>query len=267
MENPELKNKPLIEAIFELRWQLRPIIPVETSFPPGTAVPLHDPYYRLLLGSFYNQVQKQYPVYEQLPSANVPEELASYIAQYRFRVGDNQWPLIQLGPGILTVNSTEDYKWELFCPRIKEAVAFLREAYPQPEQLQFQGFMLRYLDSVDFDMATGDTRSFLEENLKLSFNIPNSLLLKDRIETNPVALLWQSAFQCSNPKGIFTLRVTNGQVNNVPALIWETVVESRDADVPSQEKYEDWLSAAHKIVSHCFLEMINGPLKRRFSGE
>jgi uncharacterized protein (TIGR04255 family) len=230
-------------------------------------LPLHDPYYRLLVGSFYNQVQKRYPKYEQLPSANVPEELASHTAQHRFRVGENQWPLIQLGPGILTVNSTEDYKWELFCPRIKEAIAFLRKAYPQPEQLQFQSFMLRYLDSVDFDTAAGDTRHFLEENLKLSLDIPDSLFLEDRIKTNPIALLWQSAFQCSSPKGIFSLRVTNGQVNNTPALIWETMIESREADVPSQEEYEDWLSSSHEIVSHCFFKMIEGSLKRRFSGE
>ena len=264
MENPVLKNKPLVEAIFELHWELKSIVP---NIANNVMTPLQDPHYRRLIGRFENAVHEKYPIYEQLPTANVPEELVSYTAQHRFRSEENQWPLIQLGPGVLTLNSTKDYKWESFCPRVIEAIGLLKKAYPKTEDLKIQRFMLHYVDAVKFSIEESNAYNFLKENLKLGFDIPSSLFLENHVKTNPIGLQWQSAFQCLQPKGTFVLRVANGLVDNDPALIWETIVESQGADVPSQETYSVWLSAAHELASHCFFNMIEGQLERRFSGE
>jgi hypothetical protein len=53
MPRQDLKNKPLVEAILELRWAL------STTEIPGAA---EDPNYRLLLGRFSERVQKEYPI-------------------------------------------------------------------------------------------------------------------------------------------------------------------------------------------------------------
>jgi uncharacterized protein (TIGR04255 family) len=264
MENPTLENKPLVEAIFEMRWRLSP-------FGVGASAemerPKEDPYYRLLIGSFYERIKNKYPAYEQLPTAKVPETLMNYIVQHRFRVAENEWPLVQLGPGILTVNSTKDYKWESFFPRVIEAVAALEETYPKKEVFHPQSFTLRYLDAVSFDMETDNAYQFLRENLKLNFEMPSNLFLENHVKTEPKALQWHFAFQCHKPKGNFVLRIVNGMTNDKPALVWETMLESREQDIPSPESYKAWLSSAHELASHCFFKMIEGPLERRFTGE
>jgi uncharacterized protein (TIGR04255 family) len=65
-----LKNKPLIEAIFESRWEL-----VEPS--PEMKV---DPHYKILIGRLYGKISDEYPSREQsreqLPTATMPDEIA-----------------------------------------------------------------------------------------------------------------------------------------------------------------------------------------------
>ena len=51
----EHKNKPLVEAIFELRWALQEV--------SGRQV---DPYCPIMLGEFFSAVKDQYPHWEAL---------------------------------------------------------------------------------------------------------------------------------------------------------------------------------------------------------
>ena len=93
-----LKNKPLIEAIFEIRWKL------QEGPEKGMRI---DPHYKLLIGRIYEKIKDKYTFHEQLPTASMPDEIAGYIIQHRFRKKENEWPLIQLGPGIITLNDTK----------------------------------------------------------------------------------------------------------------------------------------------------------------
>jgi uncharacterized protein (TIGR04255 family) len=94
-----LRNKPLLEAIFELRWELQ-------EQAPGLKL---DPHYKILIGSLYDRVKDEYPFHEELPTATIPDEISGYIVKHRFRKSENGWPLIQLGPGVVTLNDTEGY--------------------------------------------------------------------------------------------------------------------------------------------------------------
>ncbi|WP_407951062.1 TIGR04255 family protein, partial [Parvibaculum sp.] len=118
MSYPELKYKPLVEAIFEIRWKIHQKVPGITA----------DPHYRLLLGRLYDRLQSQYPEHEQLETANIPDEMSGHLPQHRFRTGPNDWPLVQLGPGICTVNDTSKYKWEDYRGRVVDAKVKLFDA-------------------------------------------------------------------------------------------------------------------------------------------
>ena len=109
----ELPNKPLVEAIFELRWKLRELAP---------QMPAHDPGFRIALGRYYDMVRKDYPAMVDLPTSQVPEDMTAYAVRHQFRVKEDKWPLTQLGPGILSVNETDGYTWETFKPRLEAAV-------------------------------------------------------------------------------------------------------------------------------------------------
>ena len=58
MEKIILENKPLIEAIFEVRWSL-------TEVMPNINV---DPAYKILIGRFFDKINKDYPFHEPIDS-------------------------------------------------------------------------------------------------------------------------------------------------------------------------------------------------------
>ena len=258
MSPKELKHKPLVEAILEVRWKLQGEVPGGQT----------DPHYKILLGRLFDRMLKEYPVHEQLPTANIPDEFVGYVVQHRFRVADNSWPLVQVGPGIFTLNSTSDYKWSDFLPRALTAVNQLYDAHPKSENLKITNIVLRYIDSTGFDFVNRNTFEFLRDKLKIDISLPNNFFEGTNVETFPSSLTFQSSFKCDKPKGIINVGLATGQNNNAPALIWETTVESAGGDLPEMPgAFESWIEAAHAITNDWFFKMIEGELKRSFSCE
>jgi hypothetical protein len=64
--NP-LKNKPLIEAIFEFRWR-----PQEPEVKPNT-------HHKIPISKMYDKISDEYPFHEQLPTPTMPDEIAGYV--------------------------------------------------------------------------------------------------------------------------------------------------------------------------------------------
>ncbi|MBM4349940.1 MAG: TIGR04255 family protein [Deltaproteobacteria bacterium] len=254
----ELKNKPLVEAIFEVRWKLQ-------GAPPA---PVIDPHYKLLLGRLFDRFLQDYPEHEQLPAASIPDDFVGHIIQHRFRVAANKWPLVQVGPGIFSVNSTGDYIWPVFRLRVVTALEKLYDAHPKVTDLKLTNIILRYIDAENFDYMSENAFDFLRDMLKLNISLPVNLFSGTEVENRPTGLLSQCSFKCRKPKGIVTIRFATGQKNNVPAIVWETIVESATDDLPNMPKdFTDWIDAAHQITDNWFFEMIKGELERRYSGE
>ena len=254
----ELKYKPLVEAILEVRWMLQ-------GTPPGPQV---DPHYKLLLGRLFDRMITDYPEHEQLPAANIPDELVGHVVQHRFRVAANSWPLVQIGPGVFTVNSTADYKWLDFRPRVLSATAKLYDAHPKVGDLKITNLILRYIDAVDFDYVGDNVFGFLRDKLKMNISLPESLFISTGGQNKPNKLVCQYSFKCEKPQGLINIRFATGQKSHTPAVVWETAVETTGEDLPEMPKaFEGWLDAAHKITSDWFFKMIEGELERRFSGE
>lgn len=254
----ELKNKPLIEAIFEVRWHL------EGKKPD----PQIDPNYKLLLGRLFDRMLKDYPEHEQLATANMPDELFGHIVQHRFRVAPKSWPLVQVGPGIFTVNSTAEYKWPDFRRRVLSAIKKLYNAHPKINDLKINQLVLRYIDAIDFDYDAGNVFEFLKEKLKIDISVPDDLFKGNSIGNSPSGFTWQCSYKCEKPNGNVHMRFATGQREKTPALIWETTVESTGDGLPKTLRdYNGWIDAAHKITDDWFFKLIKGDLERTFSGE
>ena len=86
-ESHDLANKPLVEALFELRVEAR------QNATRGTTA------FRLLFGRYYERIRASYPEAEDLPSSAVPEIMTPYVVRHRFRASKEKWPVTQLGPG------------------------------------------------------------------------------------------------------------------------------------------------------------------------
>ena len=256
MAERQLKNKPLIEAIVELRWQLED---------RGLGQE-HDPHYKLLLGRLFDRLQPEYPEHEELPTASIPDELVGHIVQHRFRTAANAWPLVQLGPGIITLNSTSDYAWSEFRRRAIVVVQQLYGAHPKSAGLRVGNLVLRYVNAVNFDVAEANAFEFLRDKLKIGIDLPKTLFNATQVTSNPKLFMWQSAFQCTQPSATVTLKFASGQREGEPAIIWETTVQASSEDVPSLPgQFENWIDAAHKLADDWFFKLIEGELERRFS--
>lgn len=251
-----LKNKPLVESIFELRWNLQ-----EPT--PGIKV---DPHYKILIGRIYDKLKDEYQFHEQLPTASIPDEIAGYVVQHRFRKDKDKWPLIQIGPGIITVNDTEGYVWEHFEKRIIRAVNTLFEAYPVSKNgLNVNNLVLRYIDAVDFNFEKDDIFGFLREHMKITVNLYSNLFESTGVEKLPLGFDWRFSFRSSKPKGAVYLRFVRGKKKESDALIWETMVQSVSEEVPEiPAEMDEWLNNAHDLTDDWFFKLIEGELLGRF---
>jgi len=256
MEKIILKNKPLAEAIFELRWELKEI-------QPGVRI---DPYYKILVGRVYERINKDYPYYEQLPTATMPDTIAGYIVQYRFRKNKDKWPLVQIGPGLITLNDTEGYKWDDFEKRISELTTVLFESYPDAgENLKVNSLLLRYIDAIEFDYERDDIFSFLREKMKVNIKINEEIFKETNVSERPVEFDFRFSFPSTEPKGVIHMRVVKGKIKTSDALLWETMVNVIGKDVPQEKnKIFDWVRSAHKLTHKWFFKIIEGDLQKRF---
>jgi len=251
-----LKNKPLLEAIFELRWELQE---------PQTGMKI-DPHYKILIGRVYDRVHNEYPFHEQLPTATMPDEIAAYVVQHRFRKDRDKWPLIQIGPGIMTLNDTDGYVWDDFEKRIISVLGTLFESYPEAEKnLKINGLLLRYIDAIEFDYGKDNIFNFLKEKMKITVNLHEKLFEETGVNMLPLGYDLRFSFPSTKPKGAVLLRFSRGKRKEVDALIWETMVQSIAEDAAkAKEDIATWIKGAHDLVHDWFFKIIEGELLKRF---
>ena len=255
-EKTELPHKPLVEAIFELKWDLSSINELGGV----------DPNYKLLVGLLFNRLKDHYPYHQALAQASMPEEISSHIVQHRFRTKKNHWPLVQIGPGIATLNDTDSYDWKDFQAGISELVTALYEVYPDSDHsIRPVGLLLRYIDAIEFDFDKKNLFEFLRDHLKLDVKFDEELFENSPTSNHPIACDLRFRLPLSSPPGSAFLRFARGEHRGRPALIWETQVIARPDVVP--ESLDDicaWTAAAHEFTHSWFFKTLSPELLKRF---
>lgn len=250
----ELPNKPLVEAICELRWRVDP----EKG----------DPNYSLFVGRLYSQLDKKYKFHQQLPASMIPEQLAGSIPQHMFRVGKDEWPLIQVGPGLVTLNETEKYTWPDFNERSKELINAVFKAYPKPEEMKVTNLFLRYIDAIKIDGISSNILNFVKDKLKVELFIPENLYEGEVVVKRPRSFNFNITHNTKKPKGIINLKLSSGMQKGHRAIILELVVLSEGNDVPVLPNYfSSWIKDAHKITDDWFFKLIEGELEHDYAGD
>ncbi len=256
MNNKVLKNKPLVEVILEVQWEL-------TKGAPGLQI---DPHYKILIGRLFDKIQDDYPVHEQLQTATIPDEIIGRTVQHRFRQSKDGWPLIQIGPGVMTVNETEKYIWSEYKMRCIKAIEALYSSYPS-DDIKISSVILRYIDAIEFDFVNENIYEFLSSKMNLNLNIPEKLFEKG-IEKRPRGINWQSSYSSSQPKGMMDLHVFSGHKQDKLALLWETIFRTTGSDLPElPSDFESWIDQSHELTDHWFFTLIEGELEGIFSNE
>ena len=255
MTMAKLRNPPLIEAIFELRWELE-------EKANGS---LYDPYTKILPGKLFAKIESEYPFYEELPTAEMPDEISAYIVKYRFRKDEISWPLVQLGSGIITLNDTENYEWGVFFEKITLLIESFLEVQPKENDLIFNDISLRYVDALPFNFERDNVLEFLKNKLNIVSEIPNALLDDLDISDCPRSVNLSYSFPISKPIGNLNIRFGRGRTNDQDSLVWETVVELNDLEqIGGKDSILKWVEEAHTLTHNWFFKLVDTELLEEF---
>jgi len=248
-----LTNKPLIEAVLELKW--KPALSKEANGVDGDL--------RLFLGRFRDIVAGEYPAFEVLGAAAMPEQMTPNIAQYRFRRGENSWPLVQLGSGLLTLNDTGGYNWNEFRERAIKITDVLFRTYPS--RLDITAMELHYINAAYGDFEKQDVVSFLKDKFRIGISLPQELFERTDVGKAADQFALQAAFSSQSPKGSLRLSLGKGKANDRDAIVWTTVVHTSSEQLPRlPEEFPKWLESAHYLAEDWFFKLIDGELLKEF---
>lgn len=151
----KLPKAPLLEVIFELRWQIKQKSDLNK--------------YQYLIGDLYSLIKDTYPVRESLAPPEVPTDILINNPVHRFRTATNQYPLVQVGPGVLTLNTTDDnYYWSEFYDWAQTLNQRFFSVFPI-ETETFNANLL-YLDFFKFDFKNDNVNDFINESFNININ-------------------------------------------------------------------------------------------------
>jgi len=160
------------------------------------------------------------------------------------------WPVLQLGPGIFTVNETElNYDWtKTYFPLIDRALDWVHEAYDGNLRINYAS--LRYVDSVklkDYGFD-GMWQEFIQKHFNFAFvnNFNSRGLIK--------GIQFDQYFELEDKSELY-ISMNSGKYRKTEeeALIWQTaVLKSGKFEKDSLIR---WVKDAHSITSDLFKEM------------
>ncbi len=245
----KLPNAPLQEVIFEIRWAL---------MPGKESGQLIDEEFELASGRLSSILEQKFPYYRRIIPQNISEQLMHYNVVHQYWTGENKWPVIQLGPGIFTINCTDDeYFWENYQKLIQEGVAWLDKAYKSPLNILFAS--LRYIDEIKIDDYGGiesGWKNFINTHFNFEYhNHFNTLGKQTQIQVN-------QTFQLKDGSDL-QVQFSNGIKNNKETLVWQTAILKKTSF--NREHLFLWTENAHRVTHKLFKEMIKPNLYDSFS--
>lgn len=239
MSRHKLKNAPLQEVVFELFWEL----PLLSSGQPS------DPGFDFAQGKFAARMEEgHFPIKKRLIPEDLPFKLLPGL-YFQFWRDEQTWPVVQFGPGLVTVNDTEkNYTWkDNFVSNILFAINSLQHSYERGLNIKLA--RLKYIDAVEFDPNAESAADFAARNLNIQ--LQNLFQAKGILRDVNIVQTFDL-----EQETVLRLHVGNGFLNHTekPAIVWVTEIEASSLTF---DNLFPWLEYAHDIVSKTFINMLN----------
>lgn len=256
-ETPPLLHPPLLEVIFEVRWEL------ETD---SQSSRMRDPSYPMMYGRLYERLKKDFPIVEDLPSTQAHPEATPFVPRHRMRKEKNGYPLVQVGPGITTVNYAKGYSWANFKTLVLRLIESVTDLYPtEGATLNFIKSEIRYVNGIRFDIARENPLAFLEEKLHTKIELDPEFFTRNGLHERPNALGLNLAYTLEKPMGNLAISANLGQFEGKSAFIQQAMIHSFGELVPSDiATFTTWLEEAHTVAENCFQVFCKGALMEKF---
>lgn len=237
----KLPKAPLIEVIFEIRWSIEGEKEAQDV--------------KYLPGDLYPLLKQEYPYREAVNPQAPVEFMLIHAPNQRFRYAKGDYPLVQVGPGIVTVNTVDaKYFWNKFEAGVMDVFDKVEKVYKFKRTLNLA---LTYVDLLKFDFEKDNVLRFWEEYLGLTFK--QSFLAGQQAASNALLAL-------SYPTELGTLNVTIGRGKDNKGhdgIAVTTNLISGNIE-PKNSLIKDWLNKSHELSSNLFKEMTKGKLYESF---
>ncbi len=239
----KLKNAPLLETVFEIRWDSRNKSDIDN--------------FQLLIGELYSALSNEYdkPI-SMIPDPNLPLIAFANIPIYRF-VKKDKAAIFQLGPGVLSVNCiTKEYEWKVFFKEVSKIVGLFRSKFQFSELKNEVEISLRYIDFFDVDTLSVNLFEYLED--KLHIKIHSELFQKPlTLGLNTSYLIGESIFNIS----IFTGKLNE---NKKDGLFIESKMSKKSEVDTAFQNWESLVESFHTELNNFFEKLIAGELYNSF---
>ena len=252
------ENPPLVEVIAELHWALKSLDTI-----PGSKL---DPYYDHFKAPFLSGANDLgLTFHEELIPPAVPVELVGDQPQLRLRRSSGLWPLVQIGPGVLTINTVPPYSgWSDFTTFLHSTFDLFFSTYPMLDTtLTIERLHLRYIDGFDQAFGLDNYSNFLHSHLGMSCPLPSSFTDNFVLPNSELSFALDAQFLNHTPEGSQSrLKASPGKLRDVNAVILELICESHYSDrmATSNGFVRNWFDQAHSTLSRQFHALLTKTL-------
>lgn len=240
----QLPKAPLVEVIFEIKWDI------------NNKAELID--FQYLHGDLYSILKDKYSIRENLFPPEVPIEALRGMPIFRYKNPEKGHPLIQIGPGILSINTVNEfYVWEDFRDNINDVINKLNTIYPKINNLKIIPALV-YIDF--FNINKEDINSFDFINEKFNINIKSDFLidLEKQISDVNVSLNYKVG------ENSLSLNIVDGKINNsTDGLVLQTKVFGKK-DIYNETQLKGWLNSSHDLSSSAFKSVVKEDFYKTF---
>lgn len=236
----KLPNAPLVEVVIELRWKI-------TSRDEFAGI-------QYLYGDLYNDLKKKYPFRESILPVEVPMEMTLNQAVHRFRAEEGGYPLFQVGPGILTLNTTDEkYYWETFLKDAKELFQTFFRIYPLKSTF---APALLYIDFFPLEFEDHNVHEYINQYFNITYD--QSFFNTDKNPTD-----FNMGFGYNIDLGDLRVNLQKGRNNETEGILLQTRINGKQ-EALNPENVNNWLIEAHDLSSRLFKQMTKGDLYESF---
>ena len=239
----KLPSAPLMEVIFELKWKMQE----------------HDGLarYQYLPGDLFSELKSRYPFRQSLAPPEIPLDLLIHKPVYRFRVEEEEYPLFQVGPGIITLNTDDDnYYWEEYYDWAKELLSTFYKVYISSNE-SFVPY-LRYIDFIALDFNSSNVLDYINENLQIKISQGFHESYQNPANVN-------LGFSYETDLGSFYFNLTRGKKNDVEGILLQNSLSG--VAEQNVDSILLWLENSHEFLSNTFKKITKGSLYESFKNQ
>lgn len=256
MKREIFKNAPLAEMIVEVRWRLTPV----STVPNGGVDPFHD----ILKKGLEKEVGGAgYSVVQEMVPPEVPREFLAGQPTTQYRKSHNVWPLFQLGPGVFTINITDEYSgWQgAFRNDVVVGLEAFYKAHPAHQMLHIETVRLIAIDAFSTEHGYKNYLDYSKDFLNLGLVLPKAFVEAYAQEDDSFETRSETIFRLKNLDASFArVSIGGGKKDTNKALVLQTTIETKLGFESSGDILE-WLDSAHLSHREMFRSLLTEKLR------